>query len=138
MAKKYKKKKNKSGFKNHKPIKKFPVKRALILLGCVVLSFAVYYTFIALNVAEILPVYTVLAAALFVIYFAYNRGMMSVPERESLSDDMSESEKDEFLNGIKDRRQKSRPILYVFLSLALTILCDLMYLFAVLKLGIDL
>ena len=51
---------------------------------------------------------------------------------------MSESEKDEFLNGIKDRRQKSRPILYVFLSLALTILCDLMYLFAVLKLGIDL
>ena len=64
---------------------------------------------------------------MFVVYFAMNKGLMGVPSRDRLNDSMTEEEKDEFLEEVVRNKKRSEPLLFVFLAMLLTVLCDSVY-----------
>jgi uncharacterized membrane protein len=110
-----------------RPQKKLPLKKLGGVIGLFALSTALYYAFASAGYGIVYPAYVLLAAVLFVTYFAMNRGLMSIPTKDRLSDSMTEEEKDEFLAEVKATKKRTEPILYLFIAVLLTILCDSLY-----------
>ncbi len=120
------------------PRKKLPVKKLLLLL----LSFAVFYTVYQIAIyyyyGEIVHIYCISAGVLAVLYILYNRGRLTVPERDSLPDEWGEKEKDDFLAEVKTRRKKSSFLLYLLIPILLTVAFDMISIFLTLNMGIKL
>lgn len=126
------KNKNTKNINNEK--KKFPKKKAIILGIGILCSMLAYYALASVT-ASVMPIYTVCAAVVFVIYFALNKGVMTVPKPENLSSELTKSEKEKLIAEIKAVKKKTEILLYIFLSLSFTLLCDLIYLFVTINLG---
>ena len=124
---KNKKKKNIKKAGNVKTERKFPLKKLGILVGLFALSTALYYAFASAGYGIVYLIYVTLCGALFVTYFAMNKGLMSVPSRDRLSDSLTEKEKDELLAEIIANKKRSEPILFLFFAVLLTVLCDSLY-----------
>ena len=128
MSNKRKKKKNNRAYNaNTKPEKKFPIKKLLILIGLFALSTMLYYAIASAGYGIIYPIYVTISGAMFVVYFAMNKGLMGVPSRDRLNDSMTEEEKDEFLEEVVRNKKRSEPLLFIFLAMLLTVLCDSVY-----------
>lgn len=128
MSNKRKKRRNNKTDKTAiKPTKKFPLKKLGILVGLFALSTALYYAVASAGYGIVYPIYVAVCGGLFVAYFAMNKGLVSIPEREQLSDSMTEKEKDEFLAEVKANKKRSEPILLIFIAMLLTVLCDSVY-----------
>ena len=108
----------------------FPWKRLLLLIGLFFIFFAVYEAVIARQQIWILHVYCIAAGVLAAAYILLNRGILSVPVRDSLPSDWDEAEKDAYLNAVRERRRRTKWILYLLLPLILTVLVDTVSLLA--------
>ena len=128
MAKNKKKRRASSLNKSEKRQKKsIPVKKLVSIVALFAISTALYYAFASAGYGIVYPIYVTLAGILIIAYFIMNKGLVTVPDRSQLSDDMTDAEKDEFLAEIKENKRRSEPILYVFLAITLTVLCDTLY-----------
>ena len=75
-------------------------------------------------------VYFVLTAVAGVAFFLYNRGFTHTREsRNELPSTWSEEKKDAFFEEAKQRYVKSKPLLYLFISLCLVFFYDMIQLF---------
>lgn len=104
-----------------------PVRKLATVVALFALSTALYYAFASAGHGIVYPIYVTVAAVLIVTYFIMNKGVVGNPDRDSLSDGMTEEEKDDFLRQIKENKRRSEPVLYVFLAITLTVLCDTVY-----------
>lgn len=65
---------------------------------------------------------------LVIAYIIMNRGILGdIPTPGQLSDDMSESEKNEFIEKIKKNKKRSRPLIYLILPLMVIVGFDIIY-----------
>ena len=107
--------------------KKLPVKKLISVVALFAVSTALYYALASAGYGIIYPAYVTAAGILIIVYFIMNKGIVSMPERDRLSEDMTEAEKDLFLEEIKANKRRSEPVLYVFLAITLTVLFDTVY-----------
>ena len=82
--------------------------------------------------------YCIAAGVISVIYVTVNRGLFSVPEKDKLSDEWSDSEKEAFIAEQTKRKKNSEFLLYVLFALILTVIYDMIYIFITLDLGVKL
>jgi hypothetical protein len=128
LAKNKKKRRTSSLNRSEKRQKKsIPVKKLVSVVALFAISTALYYAFASAGYGIVYPIYVTLAGILIIAYFIMNKGLVTVPDRTQLSDEMTEAEKDAFLAEIKENKRRSEPILYVFLAITLTVLCDTLY-----------
>ncbi|MBR6558507.1 MAG: hypothetical protein IKT70_05790 [Clostridia bacterium] len=111
------------------------LKKALSRLGLLLLIFALFITVYEISLifrfCEMLTlVYYVLAGVGVVAVFLLNRGFNSKPtKKEDLSDEMTDEEKDAYLEEEKRRMGISRVIMYFLLPLIVVIFIDLLDLY---------
>ena len=128
--------KKETNFVLAKKKKKFPVKRALILLLVTALIFAAYQVMIALEFIAAVHIYWIGLAVFAMIYIAVNRGTFRPISHDDLSDELTNEEKNAIINEQARRFEKSRPILYIIIAILFTLLFDTAYLFATNNLGL--
>ena len=111
------------------------LRKALSRLGLLLLVFALFVTIYEMSLLylfyePVILVYYILAGVGIVAVFILNRGLNSRPtEREMLSDDLTEEEKDAYLEEEKKRMRISRVLMYFILPLIVVIFIDLIDLY---------
>ena len=120
------------------PKKKFPLKKALLLLISLIVFFSIYQIASYFYVEWIIHVYCIAAGVLAFTYVVMNRGMLSKPERDRLPDDWSEAKKNIFLAEQEKRRKKSSVLLYFLIPIIMTVLFDMIYIYLTINMGIKL
>lgn len=135
MANKRKKKKQ-SKKKTETAKKPFPTKKALTLLGVTIVVFAFYQVMIYLEKIWIMHIYWIAAAVIAMAYIAINRGVFRIPKKADLTDELTESEKDELLYVITKRHKQTMPLLYLFIAILLTLVYDTAYIFLTVDMGV--
>lgn len=131
--------------KRHAPLKdgeqklkrKIPGKKLLILSASLIVIFSVYQIAIYFYAEWILHAYCIAAGILAVVYIAFNRGMLTVPDREMLPGDWSEEKKDSFIAEQAVRRKKSSVLLYILIPIILTVVFDMIYIYLTYNMGLD-
>lgn len=116
------------------------------LLGRVAGLFVLVFSFyqICLNIAAQLNsvliqqitviTYTAITTVLAVIFVFINGGISNdIPTKEQLSDELTDKEKEEFIEFIKNRRKKAKRILLYLIPFIFTLLFDTLYLFLFVK-----
>lgn len=137
MAKKYRAKRKKKVTASPAVTKKpFPKKKALILLGMIVLMIFVYQLAVSLSFHHIVDVYCVAAGVLLLAYVIVNRGLFQIPDKDRLSDAWDDEKKEAFLASQKRRKKASEPLLYLIISVIFAVFFDLVYIFLTLNLGL--
>lgn len=120
------KKKKKVVLPEAKEEKKFPTGLALLLLVNTVIVFSLYQFLLRFPYFEIvLIIYMVILAVSLISYVIYNRGFTRrglTPEM--LSDDMTDEEKEEFIEDGKRRFEKSKWLLTVIFPFLFTFCFD--------------
>lgn len=107
---------------------KLPAILAVFLLTAVLL--VVYEIGIRLRFAPLFWIYFAALAAAWVGYVAYNRGFSRTRvSRNSLPRTWSEEQKDEFYADAARRKERSKPLFYLAISLALVFVYDTVALF---------
>lgn len=107
------------------------LKKALTRLGLLLLIFALFITVYEMSLIfrfyePVILVYYILAGVGIIAVFILNRGFNSRPtKREELSDDLTEEEKDAYLEEEKHRMGISRVLMYFILPLIVIIFIDL-------------
>ena len=118
--------------------KRLPWKKVLLLA----LSFAVIFGFYQVGIyfcwEWIVHLYCIAAGVLAVAYVIINRGIFTLPERDSLPDGWDEERKDIFIEDQKKRRRISSVLLYIAIPVIMTIVIDMMYIHLSVNMGIDL
>ncbi|MBQ8696236.1 MAG: hypothetical protein IJ519_00820 [Clostridia bacterium] len=101
---------------------------AIVLLGGYVAAWAMQDSeYMAFSVWITMAYYTALPL-LIIIFVILNRGISNdIPTREQLPEDMSEDEKDAFIEEIKACRRRSRPWLIPIIPLALIVGFDIIF-----------
>ncbi len=98
------------------------------LLVNTVLMLAIYYACIYFGFEYIFHIYVAIGLVMAFAYVIYNRGMAGrhiTPDM--LPEAMTDAEKDAFIQGVKERMQKSRWVLTLLLPVIVTIAVDTFY-----------
>ncbi len=134
------KKRKKPVFKadNTKKKRKFPTRKLLILLGTFAVVFSAYQIALYFMCEWIIHAYCIAIGVTAVIYITVNRGLFSVPKKDRLTDEWSDGEKDAFIAEQIKRKKNSEFLLYILVSLILTVIYDMIYIFITLNLGVKL
>ncbi len=116
------------------------------LLGKLLLYFVVIFGLyqLGLKLAEIynirlildivVTVYIIATAVLAAIFIIMNRGMSNdIPTKEQLRDDMTDKQKEEFIENLLKSRKKAKKLLFVLIPLIFTLLFDMLYLLFLVK-----
>lgn len=118
-----------------KPKNKSNLKRALALLAVAAVLVAVYAAGWILQDTRyyvftqwVIMIYYLALPLLIVAFVLLNKGISNdVPTREQLSDDMSDAEKDAFIEDVKACRRRSRPLLIPIIPLAFIVGFDIIF-----------
>ncbi len=106
-----------SGSRLRSSLRAFPWKRLGLFLLVFLPVCAVYYVCVALEWRPVLPVYFALTLISGVVYAVYNRGLMgALPKKEALNQSWDDEKKEAFLSEAARRKEKSFPLLLVFLA----------------------
>lgn len=116
--------------------KRFPKKKALILLLMTVLFFVIYQLALSFYWGIILDIYCTAAGLLLLFYIFMNRGLLSVPEKKKLPDDWDNKQKEAFLAEQTARKKRSEILLYFIIPILFTVLLDLFFIFLELNMGL--
>ena len=97
---------------------------ALILIGSIILAMFIFFLFVELEMfTTVFTVYLILWSAAVLAFWIYNRGMISKDTKpEDLSPYWSEEKKAQFIESIKERRRKSRWLLFVIAPITVVFL----------------
>jgi len=137
LAKQYRRKR--TAHTKNKPEKKpFPWKKALILLGILIVFFSFYQIANYFFLAWVLHAYCITAGVLALAYVLWNRGIFSIPTPADLPDAWSREKKEAFIKEQIRRKKRSSILLYFLIPLIATVLFDMVYLFLELNMGMDL
>ena len=100
----------------------------LVFVGATVLAMVIFFFFV--NIGKFIPIfiaYIAIWSAMILIYWIYNRGMIASDiEPESLSPNWSDEKKKQFIESVKERRKKSRWMLFVIAPLTFVFLIYLL------------
>lgn len=87
----------------------------LLFVGATIVAMIIFFFFV--NIGKFIPIfiaYIVIWSVLILVYWIYNRGMISADiEPESLSPYWSKEKKEQFIASVKERRKKTRWLLFV-------------------------
>ncbi len=117
--------------------KKFPVKRALLILLSTIVSFTLYQTVNILEAGAGLPfpiittVYFALAALLVCFIFFFNRGFSTKPvtNEQLMEEGVAPEDAEAVCEKLNSHRKIARTLMLVLLPIVFTILLDMVYLF---------
>ncbi len=102
-------------------------RRALALVFATVLVYAVYVFACSLQFEAIVHIYAAVIAVLLCAYVIVNRGFLGkLPSVEDISDTDGVSP-EEYLSGIKERRERSRWMLFCVIPFIFTLLIDMLF-----------
>lgn len=137
MAKRYRRKPaaNNKSTPEKKP---FPWKKALILLGLILVFFSFYRIAIYLYWAWVLHAYCIAIGVLALAYVLWNRGIFTALTPADLPDAWSKEKKEAFLREQQKRKKQSSLLLYLLIPMMATVIFDMVYLFLELNMGLDL
>lgn len=116
--------------------KPFPKKKALILLGSILLMTFLYQLAVALSFHHIVDVYCIAAGVLLLAYVIVNRGLFRIPERDELNPTWDDEKKDAFIASQKRRKKATEPLLFLTIAVIFAVFFDLVYIFLTLNLGL--
>lgn len=135
MAKRYRRKNTASSKKQKKP---FPWKKALILLGLVIVFFSFYQIAMYFFWSWVLHAYCITAGVLGLIYVLWNRGIFTIPAPADFPNSWSDADKEAFIKDQTKRKKDSAILLYILIPLIATIVFDMVYLFLEINMGLNL
>lgn len=138
MAKRYRRKNTASSKKQKIEKRPFPWKKALILLGLVIVFFSFYQIAMYFFWSWVLHAYCIAAGILALIYLLWNRCIFTIPAPSDLPDSWSDTEKNAFIKDQAKRKKQSAILLYILIPLIATIVFDMVYLFLEINMGIKL
>lgn len=111
------------------------------LFGKLVLSFVIIFglyqlclklgeLYNQLIITAVVLTYVIATTILAAVFIIMNRGVSNdIPTKEQLRDDMSNEEKEKFINDLIESKRKAKKILLVLIPLIFTLLFDMIYLF---------
>lgn len=111
-------------------------RRTVMLLGLSCICFGgLYLAAWALQDTRFYPfsiavevIYYLLLAVLLIAFVAVNRGISNdIPTPDQLSDELSDAEKQDFIESVKACREKARPIAYAVFPLLFIVGFDIVY-----------
>lgn len=108
-------------------------KRMGLLSFSTALLLGVYISALSLGVTEyyrislaVIAIYYMALAVLFTVYIIINRGISNdIPTPEQLSNDMSDEEKRDFIEDVRRRRDRARPLIYFIMPLTVIVGFDI-------------
>ncbi|MCL2157948.1 MAG: hypothetical protein FWH48_00905 [Oscillospiraceae bacterium] len=100
-------------------------KLALLLVGWSILSASIYIACVQLEFYPIMPIYTIAAAALFLVWLIFNGGFKKVDvTKYERPEEMGYDEFCKFIDQLKERQKKAKYFLALFFPLVVIMLLD--------------
>lgn len=96
----------------------------LILIGAILVAMFIFFLFVELGYfIAIFTAYILLWSGALLTYWIYNRGLLSLDTKpEELSPYWTDEKKEQFLRSLKERRQKSRWLLFIIIAISFVFL----------------